>query len=67
MKAVEVCFNENKLKLEIKLLCLSPYNETYQSLNNNGQNLFHILAKKGIHQVYELNKFLDILFRKKCL
>ena len=52
MKAVEVCFNENKLKLEIQLLCLAPYNETYQSLNNNGQNLFHILAKKGIHQVY---------------
>ena len=45
MKAVEDSFNEQKFNLAIKLLNHSPYNETYQELNRDRQNLFHILVQ----------------------
>ena len=65
MKAVEDCFNEKKFKLAIKLLNRSPYNETYQTLNNEGQNLFHILSKIVINNSLELSEILNILYSKE--
>ena len=65
MKAVEDCFNEKKFKLAIKLLNRSPYNETYQTLNNEGLNLFHILSKIVINNSLELSEILNILYSKE--
>jgi hypothetical protein len=44
MKAVEDSFYEQKFNLAMKLLIRSPNNKTYQVLNSDGQNLFHILG-----------------------
>ena len=65
MKAVEDSFYENKFNLAMKLLLRSPNNQTYQALNNEGQNLFHILGHIQNITLSELPKFLDILYSKK--
>ena len=65
MKAVEDAFFEGKFNLAMKLLIRSPNNAIYQSLNNEGQNLFHILGHiKNINNT-DLPKFLDILYSKQ--
>ena len=65
MKAVEDSFYESKFNLAMKLLIRSPNNETYQSLNSEKQNLFHILGHIKNINSQELAKFLDILYSKK--
>ena len=65
MKAVEDAFYESKFNLAMKLLIRSPNNETYQSLNNERQNLFHILGHIKNINTQELSKFLDILYSKQ--
>ena len=66
MKAVEDSFNEQKFNLAIKLLNHSPYNETYQELNRDRQNLFHILVQiNNIQNLPELSQFLNILYSKE--
>ena len=65
MKAVEDAFYENKFNLAMKLLIRSPNNSTYQVLNNEGQNLFHILGHIKNINTGELTKFLDILYSKQ--
>ena len=65
MKAVEDSFYESKFNLAMKLLLRSPNNATYQALNNEGQNLFHILGHIRNITSAELPKFLDILYSKQ--
>ena len=65
MKAVEDSFNEQQFNLAMKLLNYSPYNKTYQALNNDGQNLFHILANIKINNLTELPQLLDKLYSKE--
>ena len=65
MKAVEDAFYESKFNLAMKLLIRSPNNETYQSLNNEKQNLFHILGHIKNINSQDLAKFLNILYSKK--
>ena len=65
MKAVEDAFYESKFNLAMKLLIRSPNNETYQSLNNEKQNLFHILGHIKNITTQDLPKFLDILYSKQ--
>ena len=65
MKAVEDAFYESKFNLSMKLLIRSPNNETYQSLNNEKQNLFHILGHIKNINSQELPKFLEILYSKQ--
>ena len=61
-KAVEDCFYEEKFNLAKKLLTRSPYNETYQGLNLDGQNLFHIMANiKKSTNMTSLVEFFEIL------
>ena len=64
MKAVEDAFYESKFNLAMKLLQRSHNKETYQVLNNKGQNLFHILGQiKNINNA-ELPEFLNTLYSK---
>ena len=66
MKGIEDSFYEHKFNLAMKLLQRSPYNNTYQTLNNKGQNLFHILGHiRHIHNISELPKFFDLLYSKE--
>ena len=65
MKAVEDSFYEGKFNLAMKLLLRSHNNEIYQALNNEGQNLFHILGHIKYITNTELPKFLDILYSKQ--
>ena len=66
MKAVEDSFYEQKFNLAMKLLIRSPNKKTYQALNSDGQNLFHILGHIGnISPVEELPHFLNILYSKE--
>ena len=65
MKAVEDSFYEGKFNLAMKLLLRSPNNQIYQVLNNENQNLFHILGHVKNITNSELPKFLDILYSKQ--
>ena len=65
-KAVEDCFYEEKFNLAKKLLTRSPYNETYQGLNLDGQNLFHIIGNiKNNSNSFALPEFFQILLSKE--
>ena len=65
-KAVEDCFYEQKFNLAKKLLTRSPYNETYQGLNLDGQNLFHIIGNiKNNSNNEALPEFFQILLSKE--
>ena len=66
MKAIEDSFYEQKFNLAMKLLLRSPNNKTYQVLNWDGQNLFHILGHiQNINTLNELPQFLNILYSKE--
>ena len=65
MKAVEDSFYEGKFNLAMKLLLRSPYNKTYQLLNRDNQNLFHVLGNNKNIYSKELPKFMDILYSKQ--
>ena len=66
MKAIEDSFYESKFNLAMKLLIRSPYNKTYQVLNNEKQNLFHILGHIKKNNIIEkLNEILDVLYKKE--
>ena len=65
MKAVEDSFNEQQFNLAMKLLNRSPYNKTYQALNSDRQNLFHILANIKVNNLIGLPKLLDKLYSKE--
>ena len=65
MKAIEDSFYENQFNLAKKLLIRSPYDKTYQILNSENQNLFHILGHiNNINQINQLNELLDLLYSK---
>ena len=65
MKAIEDSFYENQFNLAMKLLIRSPYDKTYQILNSEKQNLFHILGHiKNNYQINQLNELLDLLYSK---
>ena len=65
MKAIEDSFYENQFNLAMKLLIRSPYDKTYQVLNNENQNLFHILGHiKNNQQIKQINELLDLLYSK---
>ena len=65
MKAVEDSFYEQKFNLAMKLLIRSPYNKTYQVLNSDGQNLFHILGRMRIATIFKYIIFKRNSFRFK--
>ena len=67
MKAVEDSFYEMKFNLALKLLNRSPNNKTYQSLNSDRQNLFHILGHicNKANNSKQLTQFLHILHSKE--
>ena len=66
MKAIEDSFYEDKFNLAMKLLLRSPNNKTYQEVNNEGQNLFHILGHiKGVNKINQLQQFMDTLYSKQ--
>ena len=68
MKAIEDTFYERQFYLSKKLLVKSPRPESYCTLNEHKQNLFHILAKLGSGPLHgkrsELEEFFDILYSK---
>jgi hypothetical protein len=50
----------------MKLLIRSPYNKTYQTLNNKNQNLFHMLGQiKNSCRINQLNELLDTFHSKQ--
>ena len=62
VKAVEDCFCEQKFNLAMKLLTRFPYNKTYQGLNREGQNLFHIIGNINNNA---LSQFFSVLYSKE--
>ena len=66
MKAIEDSLYEDKFNLAMKLLLRSPNNKTYQEVNNEKQNLFHILGYiKSVNQMNQLQQFMDTLYSKQ--